>query len=57
VLTPAGREKLDAARHTHLAGVRRHFLDALGEPELENLCGVWEKLVPGSASASGPACG
>ena len=29
LLTPAGREKLDAARPDHLAGVRRHFLDRL----------------------------
>src|SRR3954452_13503929 len=34
-LTPQGRERLAAARATHLAGVRTMFLDHLTEDELE----------------------
>jgi DNA-binding MarR family transcriptional regulator len=44
VLTPAGRSRLDAARRTHLAGVRRHFLDHLSETEQEQLGAIWERL-------------
>jgi DNA-binding MarR family transcriptional regulator len=57
-LTPAGRTTLAAARATHLAGVRRHFLDHLDADELEALGDIWEKVVPGvSAGQSAPACG
>ena len=46
VLTPVGREKLTAARRTHLRGVRRHFLEHLTDEELEVLGGVWERVLP-----------
>src|SRR5689334_18855705 len=36
-LTEPGRRKLESARRTHLAGVRRHFLDLLGDGELDQL--------------------
>jgi DNA-binding MarR family transcriptional regulator len=55
-LTPQGRAKLDAARRTHLAGVRRLFLDRLSPEEQERLGDVWDRVVP----AGGPplsACG
>jgi DNA-binding MarR family transcriptional regulator len=44
VLTGQGRSKLDAARRTHLEGVRRHFLAKLGEEELDTLGGAWDKV-------------
>ena len=44
-LTPAGREKLRAARATHLAGVRSHFLDLFTAEELEALGGAWDRVL------------
>ena len=55
-LTPAGRKKLDAARQTHLAGVRALFLDHFSEKEQELLGEWWERVTPGAASRPGPAC-
>jgi DNA-binding MarR family transcriptional regulator len=49
VLTPAGREKLMESRPTHLAGVRRLFLDHFGDADLELLAGYWERVLPGAA--------
>jgi DNA-binding MarR family transcriptional regulator len=46
VLTEAGRSKLDAARRTHLAGVRHHFLSKLDEGEMDRLGELWTKLLP-----------
>jgi len=54
VLTPAGRERLGTARRTHLDGVRRHFLEHLGDEELDALAEIWEKVQPG---VHGPAPG
>lgn len=51
-LTPAGREKLRAARATHLAGVRALFLDRLSPEELELLGTVWERVLPEAQAAS-----
>ena len=45
VLTPAGAERLRAARATHLAGVRERFLARLTAEEQEMLAGVWERLI------------
>ncbi len=56
-LTDAGREKLAAARRTHLAGVRARFLDHLTPAELDALGDVWERVVPAAVSTDGPACG
>jgi DNA-binding MarR family transcriptional regulator len=47
VLTGPGREKLDAARRTHLDGVRRHFLEHLSDAELDGLGELWDKVLPG----------
>lgn len=47
VLTPRGREAFDAARTTHLAGVRRRFLERLEPDELRGMAAYWERLVPG----------
>ena len=44
-LTPAGREKLRAARDTHLAGVRAMFLDLFSPDELETLGDSWDRVL------------
>jgi DNA-binding MarR family transcriptional regulator len=44
-LTPAGREKLRAARATHLAGVRAMFLDLYSPAELEMLGDAWDRVL------------
>jgi DNA-binding MarR family transcriptional regulator len=50
VLTTRGRETFDAARATHLAGVRRRFLERFAADELRALAAFWERLVPGATS-------
>ena len=47
-LTPAGREKLRAARVTHLAGVRALFLNRFSPAELEMLGGAWDRVLEGA---------
>ena len=49
VLTDEGEHRMQAARATHLAGVRRLFLDQLDGDDLQRLAAYWELLVPGSA--------
>ena len=44
-LTPHGRAALRAARATHLAGVRRRFLDPLSDRELSSLAGAWRRVL------------
>ena len=51
-LTPAGREKLRAARETHLAGVRAMFLDLFSHEELDRLGDAWDRVL----SAAGWGC-
>ena len=51
-LTPAGREKLRAARETHLAGVRAMFLDLFSAEELEQLGDAWDRVL----AAAGWGC-
>jgi DNA-binding MarR family transcriptional regulator len=46
-LTPKGRETLDAARATHLAGVRAMFLDKFSPAEQQQLGGFWERVGAG----------
>jgi DNA-binding MarR family transcriptional regulator len=53
-LTPTGRERLTAARATHLAGVRTMFLDHFTPEELEALAGYWERAVPGASATGRP---
>jgi DNA-binding MarR family transcriptional regulator len=55
-LTPAGYEKLAAARATHLAGVRSLFLEHLTEEELETLGAVWARVLPGATAAADCGC-
>jgi hypothetical protein len=44
---------------THLAGIRKLFLDLLTPEEQEHLGHLWERMVPGAecCAADGPACG
>jgi DNA-binding MarR family transcriptional regulator len=49
-LTDAGRERLEAARGTHLAVVREHFFSRFSESELSVLADMWERIAPCSAS-------
>ena len=44
VLSAAGRERIDAARPDHLAGVRRQFLGLLGVAEQEDLGELWRRI-------------
>ncbi|MDP2711307.1 MAG: MarR family transcriptional regulator [Solirubrobacteraceae bacterium] len=44
-LTPAGRDKLRAARATHLAGVRAMFLDRFSPDELAQLGDAWDRVL------------
>jgi len=48
-LTNAGRERLEAARGTHLAVVREHFFSRFSESELSLLADMWERIAPCSA--------
>ena len=43
-LTESGRSRLDEARGTHLAGVRRLFLERLEPGERRALASAWERL-------------
>lgn len=56
-ITDSGREKLAAARVTHLAGVRTLFLEHFSAEDLDALGDAWERVLPGVASQPGPACG
>jgi DNA-binding MarR family transcriptional regulator len=44
-LTPLGRQRLAAARATHLAGVRAMFLDLFTPEELEMLGDAWDRVL------------
>jgi DNA-binding MarR family transcriptional regulator len=48
VLTGEGRALLTDARKTHLAGVRRLFLERFDEDELESLGNLWQRVLPGA---------
>lgn len=45
-LTSAGRERLEAARVTHLAVIREHFFSHFSGSELERLAEMWERIAP-----------
>jgi DNA-binding MarR family transcriptional regulator len=49
LITPAGRERLRAARATHLAGVRERFLSRFDPAELDELAALWERVAPGAS--------
>lgn len=48
-ITDEGRRRFEAARHTHLAGVRSRFLERLGAEDLDRLAAAWERVLPGAA--------
>ncbi|HVW17575.1 MAG TPA: MarR family transcriptional regulator [Solirubrobacteraceae bacterium] len=54
-ITPAGREKLAAARATHFDGIRRVFLSRFSEADLEALAGYWERVLPGVCASCAPS--
>jgi DNA-binding MarR family transcriptional regulator len=43
-ITPKGRRLFDAARRTHLDGVRERFLSHFSRDELRTLGALWSKL-------------
>src|SRR4051794_35328857 len=43
-LTDRGRERMRAAREVHHRGIQRHFLDHLGEEDLDGLAAALAKL-------------
>jgi DNA-binding MarR family transcriptional regulator len=45
-LTDRGRERLSAARVSHLEGVRSLYLEHFSDEELETLGGLWERILP-----------
>jgi DNA-binding MarR family transcriptional regulator len=55
VLTPAGREKLEAASQSHLAGVAAFFEERFSAEEIEQLTSLLARL-PEAAEASGSDC-
>jgi DNA-binding MarR family transcriptional regulator len=50
-ITGAGRERLCAARGTHRAVVREHFLSHFSEHELEALGTMWDRIAGGCCGA------
>lgn len=56
VITDEGRKRFAAARKTHLAGVRRRFLDLLDDDERATLASIWDRMVPGAASSGDGSC-
>lgn len=48
-LTAKGRETLDAARATHLGGVRQMFLQHFSAAEQEQLGDVWDRVAAADA--------
>jgi DNA-binding MarR family transcriptional regulator len=55
VLCAAGRDKLDEARPTHLASVRRLFLSHFDDADLTRLARYWERVLPGAAESDAAA--
>ncbi|MEO5680572.1 MAG: MarR family transcriptional regulator [Acidimicrobiales bacterium] len=57
-LTDRGRQALEAATPVHVAGVRRHFVDALAPDQLAVLAEALEKVAPAvPGGGGGDACG
>jgi DNA-binding MarR family transcriptional regulator len=48
VLTEAGLDRLDEAHPTHLAGVRRLFLEHFSEEELKAMAQCWRQVLSGA---------
>ncbi len=50
-LTEEGLRRFEEARPTHLAGVRRLFLERLERADLKRLAGIWERVGAGDTEA------
>lgn len=48
-ITAAGRKRFDAARVTHLRGIRKRFTGRLSQQEAAELARLWDRMLPGSA--------
>jgi DNA-binding MarR family transcriptional regulator len=57
VLSDRGRDRLDEARVTHIAGVKARFHDHVTPDEQLVLAAVWERLLTGAEDDAAPACG
>jgi DNA-binding MarR family transcriptional regulator len=44
VITEEGTRRFTEARETHLAGVRRRFLDGLSDEDMAHLARIWAQL-------------
>jgi len=44
-ITDQGGDTIRTCGPTHIRGIRRRFLERLGEEELRSLAGAWEKLL------------
>ncbi len=51
VLTDHGLARLEEAKPTHLAGVRRVFVDPLDRSELETIAAAFDRIAPRPRSA------
>ncbi len=51
LITVEGRQVFDAARETHLRGVRERFLSHFSEGDLATMGEFWERVQPGAAGA------
>jgi hypothetical protein len=51
VLTDHGLTRLEEAKPTHLAGVRRVFVDPLERSELETIATAFDRIAPRPRSA------
>ena len=49
-LTEAGRDRVEAARVTHLAVVREHFFARFSEAEMSVLADMWERIALGTSN-------
>lgn len=54
-LTDEGLRRFQEARPTHLAGVRRLFLDLLEPDELERLASIWQRVDSAATAADSVA--
>ncbi len=53
-ITDAGLARLEAARTTHLSGIRRLYLDHLTRDELVTLGAIWQRLLAGPGGTTEP---
>ena len=51
VLTPAGYQRLQAAAHTHVAGVRRHLMDLVDHDDFQALGRVFDSIAAAETHA------